>query len=165
MIFIKGNIIEGILVFIAIVLVGFLIWNQINYTNEKTILENEYDYNAVKLTYNENSITITSFVAVGSPTKRVETYYIKDGKVYKIIEEIYYKSINDAKRIYEDEMNQIDSLAYETSIKKNIVTHIFDEEDISSDNQEVSNFTTNEEFIKYAEEHICESYPESVRIY
>jgi len=164
-IFIKGNIIEGILVLIAIVLAGFLIWNQINYTNEKTILENEYDYNAIKLTHNEDTITVTSFVSVGSPTKTVETYYIKDGKVYKIIEEIYYKSINDAKRIYENEMSQIDSLAYETSIKKNIITHIFDEGDISSDNQEISKFSTNEEFIKYAEEHIGESYPESVRVY
>jgi|GEM_PF-3403116 len=161
----KSNIIEGILIFIAIILIGFLIWNYGNYMDEKTILENEYEYNAVKLTNTQDTITTTMYRAIGNPAKYVDIYYLENGKIIKIVNEQYYKSINSAKQSYNWTINHSTGDDTEMYIKKNIITNVYNKPEITYDNPEETNFLTNQDFIKYAEEHMGETYPELIRVY
>ena len=165
----KGNIIEGILIFIVIVLIGFLIWNYGNYMNSKTILENEYTYPAVKLINTENTITTTTYMAAGmatgSPTKYVNILYIENGKITKIIEEEYYKSINSAQQSYNWTVKHSSMDPTKISIKKNVITYKNDKPEISFDTTESAEISTNQDMIKYAEEHINQAYPGFTRVY
>ena len=162
----KGNIIEGFLIFVIIALIGFLIWNYGNYINSKTILENEYEFNAVKMINTENTITTTTYLATGSPTKYVNTLYIENGKITKIIDDEYYKSINSAKQSYNWTINHSSNDSIVISIKKNVITYTNNKPEISYDNiKEEINFSTNQDFIKYAEEHIKDAYTEFTRVY
>jgi hypothetical protein len=164
-IFVKRNIIEGILIFVIIIIVGFLIWNYGNYMNSKTILENEYAYNAIKLTNTENTITTTTYLDTGSPTKYVTTLYMENGKITKTIEEEYYKSINSAQQSYNWTVKHSSMDPNKISIKKNVVTYTNDIPEISFDTTEAIEILTNQDIIKYVEEHINQSYPGFTRVY
>ncbi len=157
-----SNIFEVVLILIGITLVSVIVSINID---KKVIQENEYSYYAYKFEKTADSITVTFYSPTGNPPKTTETYHMKDGKIYKIVEEKYFKSVNNARFFYNDELKQIDSLGYDISIDKNVVTHTTNEPNIFEENEKNYPFTTNAQLIKYAEEHIADDYEGYTRVY
>lgn len=161
----KSNIIFGILIFIGIILVAFLIWNQFNYLNEKIILENEYGYNAIKLTHTDNTITETRYMESGNPVKYVDTVYIEDGRISKMVEEKHYNSINSAKEAYELAIKNSSNSIRTVSIKRNVITYTHVNPEVTTDDFKEFEFTSMEQLISMAEETMQEMYPQFTRVY
>lgn len=160
----KSNIIFGIFVFIGIILITFLIWNQFNYLDEKVILENQYGYNAIKLTNTESSITVTRYMQEGNPVKYVDTTYIEGDRISKLVEERHYNSVNSAKKEYIwAEKNS--SSTRTASIDKNVITYTYIDPELSTDDLKEFEFTSMEELINMAEENMQKMYPQFTRVY
>jgi hypothetical protein len=156
----KGNILEAILIFIAIILISFLVWNHFNYLNEVVMLEHEYDYNAIKIITTENTIATVKYMAKGNPVKYLETIYVENGKISKIVNEEQYSNINSAKVRYDWTINHSSMDSKTVSIKSNVVSYTNINPEVSWDNL----ITVNELF-DYAEENLAKDYPEFTRVY
>lgn len=156
----KRNILEVILIFIAIILIAFLVWNHFNYLNEVVILEHEYDYNAIKIITTENTITQVKYMAKGDPVKYLETIYVENGKISKIVNEEQYSNINSAKVRYDWTINHSSMDPKTVSIKSNVVSYTNINPEVSWDN-----LITVKELFDYAEENLTKDYPEFTRVY
>lgn len=160
----KSNIIFGILIFIGIILITFLIWNQFNYLDEKVIFVNEYGYNAIKLTNTEDTITETRYMQDANPVKYVSTVYIEDERIAKVIEEQHYNSINSAKKEYVWAEKNSSAIRIAT-IDENVITYTYIDPELSTDDGKEFKFVSMEQLINMAEENILNEYQQFTRVY
>lgn len=161
----KRNILEVILIFIAFILIAFLIWNHFNYLSEKTILKNEYCYNAIKLTYTDNSITTIMYMTSGNPVIYIDTLYIENNKVTKYVRENHFSSINKARRDYDWSIKHSTMDPNTFSINKNVITYIDNNPEFYTESGQKIEYIDIKEHIKKLEEELPKLYPNFSRVY
>lgn len=93
------KIVEIILLLIVIFLVIVLIVLEVMH-NEYVTYERVYDYDAYRVSNDENSITVTLYHKDGDRIKTEETYYFENGKITKNEIKYYYERISIAKEEY-----------------------------------------------------------------
>lgn len=160
----KSDILEIILIVVGIVLATILVINYVSGLDYKVMLKNEYEYNAYKYSKTEDSITMTRYMAKGNPIKQIDTLYIKDGKIVKMVEQYYYDTIYNAKQEYKNDIKNSGG-AYKLYITKNVLTREYNNPEVSNDAGNAFEFANNEELIKYAEENLDSGLKGYTRVY
>lgn len=159
------KIIEAFLVLIAISLVISLIYLKV-LDREYAPYSREYNFDAYKVTTDENSITVSNYHSTGDRLRTDEIAYFENGKIVKKVTKYYYERLSIAKKEYNEDVKRIsDNIeqgsqpSYTVEKEDNAVLHIYenpefnfyydDGSEATTEEELLNSFTTNEEIIKY----------------